>query len=49
MATEALLDVAIDIYQSAEIENYVIPISPSAQPAQLTKWLVLIPENWTTS
>jgi hypothetical protein len=39
MATEALLDVAIDIYQSAEIENYVIPISPSAQPAQLTKWL----------
>jgi hypothetical protein len=39
MATEALLDTVIGIYQSAGIENYVIPISPSAQPAQLTKWL----------
>jgi hypothetical protein len=39
MATEALLDAAIGIYQSAGVENYVIPISPLAQPAQFTKWL----------
>jgi hypothetical protein len=39
MATEALLNAAIGIYQSAGVENYVIPISPLAQPAQLTKWL----------
>lgn len=39
MATEELIDAAIDIYRSAGIKIFVIPISPFAQPAQLTKWL----------
>jgi hypothetical protein len=39
VATKAQLDAAIGIYRSAGIENYVIPISPLARPAQLTEWL----------
>lgn len=39
IATEALLDAAIGIYRSAGVENYIIPISPLAQPGQLTEWL----------
>jgi len=50
MATEALLDVAIGIYQNAGVENYVIPISPLAKPSQLTEWLsargFIVGDNW---
>jgi hypothetical protein len=38
-ATESILDEAIAFLQSAGCKNYVAPVNPLAQPAQLLEWL----------
>jgi len=38
-ATETQLDDAIDILQKAGCKNFMIPVSPMAQPDQVTDWL----------
>lgn len=39
VATEAQLDNAIDILQKAGCKNFMVPVSPMAQPDQVTDWL----------
>jgi hypothetical protein len=38
-ATEALLDDAIDQLSQAGCKNFMVPLSPNAQPSQLHEWL----------
>lgn len=37
--TEAELDQAIDVFNDAGCKNFMIQISPSAQPSQISEWL----------
>jgi hypothetical protein len=38
-ATEALLDEAIKVLQEAGCQNYMVQVSPYAQPAEIPEWL----------
>jgi hypothetical protein len=38
-ATETLIDEAIDVLRKAGCKNYLVQVSPFAQPAQCTEWL----------